>query len=242
MRHHSVKALNQSRCLLFLLHRYEQHVRWARSALLAQGLDEEAVDQVLKELTHPVELDLEKEPSEEQVDVQEHQESGACQAPSSEQDQPMEDVAAAKCEEGEGSGFSEAKRPRRQGDLCYDPLAEIYPEEPEQVDPNALAKVKCKRHDDWIVHCGCRVDASEMMSGGSVSDTRGCNLSVARSYVLVEESEEDEDGDPYDEDIKRVNKYLFIFLACLAKRTVTMPLSTARILEEPTNPFVAFYV
>lgn len=188
------------------LPKYEKHVRWARSALLAQGLDEEAVNQVLKELTHPVELDLEKEPSEEQADVQKHQESGACQTPSSDQDQSMEDVAAAQCKEGEGSGFSEAKRPRRQGDPCYDPLAEIYPEEPEQVDPNALAKVKCKRHDDWILHCGCRIDASEMMSGGSVSDTRGCNLSVAHSYVLVEESEEDQDGDPNDEDIKGSRK------------------------------------
>ncbi|MCJ8744472.1 hypothetical protein PDJAM_G00119130 [Pangasius djambal] len=186
------------------LAKYEQHVRWARSALLAQGLDEDAVSQVLKGLTHPIELDLENEHYEEQVDFQEYQELGACQTPSSDQDQSMEDVAAAKSEEGESSGFPEAKRPRRQGDPRYDPLAELYPEEPEQVDPNALAKIKCRRHDDWIVHCGCRIDESEMMSGGSVLDTQGCNLSLAHGYVLVEEpEEEDEDGDPYDEDHKR---------------------------------------
>lgn len=180
-------------------------MRWARSALLAQGLDEEAVSQLLKELTHPIELDLEEELGEEQADFQEHQEE--CPMQSSDQDQTMEDVAAARSDDGEGSGFSEAKRPRRQRDPHYDPLADLYPEEPEQIDPAKLAKIKCKRHDDWIVHCGCRIDASEMMSGGSVSDTKGCNLSVAHGYVLVEESEEeDEDG---DEDIKRVNKYLF---------------------------------
>lgn len=202
---------------MFLLLRYEQHVRWARSALLAQGLDEEAVSQVLKELTHPFELDLE----EEQVDVQDNQELGACQMPSSNQDQSMEDITDTKSEEGESS---EAKRPRRQGDPRYDPLAELYPEEPEQVDPNVLAKIRCKRHDDWIVHCGCRIDASEMMSGGSGSDTQGCKLSLAHGYVLVEEpeeEEEDEAGDPHDKGIKNVNK----FLASLAKRTVTMSLN-----------------
>lgn len=173
-------------------------MRWARSTLLAQGLDEKAVGQVLKELTHPIELDLEKEHGEEDS-FQEYQESGACESPS-DQDQSMEDVAASKSEEGEG--FSEAKRPRRQGNPCYDPLAELYPEEPYQVDPSALAKIKCNQHDDWIVHCGCRIDASEMMSGGSVSGTHGCNLSLAHGYVLVEEPE---DGDPYDEGGERVN-------------------------------------
>ncbi|XP_060766775.1 tRNA-splicing endonuclease subunit Sen2 [Neoarius graeffei] len=188
------------RCLPVIpLAKYEQHVRWARSALLAQGLDEEAVSQVLKELTHPIELDLEKEHGE---DFQEHQEAGPCQTPSSDQDQSMEDAAATKSEEGEGSGSSEVNRPRRQGDPCYDPLAELYPEEPEQVDPNVLAKIKCKRHDDWIVHCGCRIDASEMMSGGSVSHMQGCDLSVAHGYVLVEESEDDDE----DEDSKRSRK------------------------------------
>lgn len=222
-------------CLVFLLIRYEQHVRWARSALLAQGLDEEAVSQVLKELTNPVELDLEKEHGEGQEDFQEYQELGACRTPSSDQDQAMEDVAAGKSEDGEGSGFSEVQSHRRQGDPRYDPLAQLYPEEPEQVDPNTLAKIKCERHDDWIVHCGCRIDASEMMS-----DTKGCNLSLAHGYVLVEEPE-DEDGDPYDEDIKRVNKYLFTFLAFLPLRTVTMALNTATTFGK-TSLVVAFYV
>ncbi|XP_026788722.3 tRNA-splicing endonuclease subunit Sen2 isoform X2 [Pangasianodon hypophthalmus] len=204
---HSTVFLNDvgDKCLPVIpLAKYEQHVRWARSALLAQGLDEDAVSQVLKELTHPIELDLEKEHYEEQVDFQEYQELGACQTQSSDQDQSMEEVAATNSEEGESSGFPEAKRARRQGDPRYDPLAELYPEEPEQVDPNTLAKIKCKRHDDWIVHCGCRIDESEMTSGGSALDTQGCNLSVAHGYVLVEEpDEEDEDGDPYDEDNKR---------------------------------------
>lgn len=180
-------------------------MRWARSALLAQGLDEEAVSQVLYELTHPLELEKEHNVSEEYRDLLESP------MPSQDQNQEMEDVAAA--ESGEEEGFPEAKRPRRQGDSRYDPLAEIYPEEPDQVDPNVLAKIKCGRHDDWIVHCGCRIDASEMMSGGSASDTKACALSVAHGYVLVEEPEEEpEDGETYEEDIKSVNKKSVHFL------------------------------
>ncbi|KAF5908761.1 tRNA-splicing endonuclease subunit Sen2 isoform X1, partial [Clarias magur] len=176
--------------------KYEQHVRWARSALLAQGLDEEAVSQVLNELTHPIELELQKE---------EYQDMLESPIISQDQNQEMEDVAAAESVEGEE--FPEAKRPRRQGDSRYDPLSEIYPEEPEQVDPNVLAKIKCGRHDDWIVHCGCRIDASEMMSGGSASDSQACALSIAHGYVLVEEPEEEpEDRETYDEDIKRSRK------------------------------------
>lgn len=204
-------------------------MRWARSALLAQGVDKEAVTQVLKELTHPLELDVEKE---REVDSTEHEESGTCPTPSSDQDQAMEDVAAAKSEEEEGSGFSEAKRPRRQGDPHYDPLAELYPEEPDRVDPNALAKLKCKRHDDWIVHCGCRIDVSEMTSAGSMSDTQGCNLPLAHSYVLVEEPKgEEDDGDLYDQDIKRVN-------ICSVSCQKDCNRATKQLLKESTNPFL----
>ncbi|KAI5607599.1 tRNA-splicing endonuclease subunit Sen2, partial [Silurus asotus] len=201
------------RCLPVIpLAKYEQHVRWAHSALLAQGLDKEAVSQTLKMLTHPIDLDLEKEHSKEEVDFQE------CQAPSSDQDQSMEHVAAAKCDEE--AGTPEAKRPRRQGDPHYDPLAEIYPEEPEQIDPEVFAKIKCKRHDDWILHCGCRIDASEMMSGGSVSDTQGRDLSLAHGYVLVDKPEEkDEDRGP-NEDIKRVNTLLLAFFQTLRGKLV----------------------
>lgn len=182
-------------------------------------MDVEAVSQVLKELTHPIDLDLE-EPGEEQIDFQEYQDLGACQTPS-DQDQSMEDVTAAKSKEEEG--VSEPKRPRRQGDHRYDPLADLYPEEPEQVDPNALNRIKCKRHDDWIVHCGCRMDAAEMMSGGSVSDKQGCNLSLAHGYVLVEETKEkDEAGEHYEEDIKNVNKYLLSVLVSLVKWSISM--------------------
>lgn len=203
--HHSIserwKCVGDSCLPIIPLAKYEQHVTWARSALLAQGLDEEAVSQVLKELTHPIELDLEQQHNEEQVNFQEVQESEENQIQPLDQDQLTEDVPASNSEEGESLG-SEAKRLRRQGDPLFDPLAALYPEEPERVDPDALAKIKCKRHDDWIVHCGCRIDASEI-SGGAVSDKQAClYLSVAHGYILVEEPEDEDE----DEDMKKSTK------------------------------------
>ncbi|KAL7837585.1 hypothetical protein SRHO_G00272960 [Serrasalmus rhombeus] len=195
------------------LSKYQKHMTWAHSALLSQGLDEEVASQVLQKLTLPVELNLRGEHSEEHVEEQVgHQKSpelASFQAPSSgslSQDQLMEDVAAAEDINDERKDLEcpEAKIPRRQGDPLYDPLAELYSQEPEQVDPNALAKVKCKRHDDWIVHCGCRLDESQMMSVLFKSGSEGFYPSAARGYVLVEEPSEEDSGDPIHDNISKV--------------------------------------
>ncbi|KAI4891572.1 hypothetical protein NFI96_016571, partial [Prochilodus magdalenae] len=187
--------------------RYRKHVRWAHAALLSQGLEEEAVSRLLQKLMRPV------EPNPGEEHCEEHEQAGHPNtqeraAPSSDsliQDQPAEDVAAAQGVRDEGKD-SEAERPRRQGDPLYDPLAELYPKEPEQVDPNALAKVKCKRHDDWIAHCGCRLDETQMASVLFESGTEGGDPSIAQGYVLVEEPSEEDDGDPAHPDASRVMK------------------------------------
>ena len=93
----------------------------------------------------------------------------------------------------DGGGTSpEAKRPRRQGNPVYDPLASMYPEEPEQLDPKAWSQIRCSRHDDWIVHCGCRLQESQLEAAAPLqdckTDTQGCE------YVLVEEQEDNEES------------------------------------------------
>ncbi|XP_066526877.1 tRNA-splicing endonuclease subunit Sen2 [Hoplias malabaricus] len=197
------------------LSRYQKHVRMARSALLAQGLDEEVVDQVLEKLTRPVDLDIRQEPTEEHENEEQFREKespdlGASKAPSLDclnQEQSMDFVATGngQNEEGKHSDSSEALKTRRQGDPLYDPLAKLYPQEPEQVDPNALAKVKCKRHDDWIVHCGCKLEESQIMSVLSKFDPENNRSSVAHGYVLVEEPCEGSCGDPEQDDESRVS-------------------------------------
>ncbi|XP_072521898.1 tRNA-splicing endonuclease subunit Sen2 isoform X2 [Salminus brasiliensis] len=201
------------------LSKYQKHVSLAHSALLAQGLEEEVISEILQKLTHPVELDLREEHGEEhceehdnqQIDHLESQETAASRAPSSDscsQDQSMENVAAGGglSDDRMNLEFSETENPRRQGDPLYDPLAELYPQEPEQVDPNALAKAKCKRHDDWIVHCGCRLNESQLMSVLFKSGTESCGSSVVHGYVLVEEPSEEDSEDPNQDDSVRATK------------------------------------
>ncbi|KAG9260360.1 tRNA-splicing endonuclease subunit Sen2 isoform X1 [Astyanax mexicanus] len=194
------------------LSRYQKLVSWAHSALLAQGLDEEVISETMQKLTQPIELNLREEHGAEHdnepINNKKHQEMAASQTQSCDnfsQDQSMENEIAAEGlnDDRMDSESSEAEKPRRQGDPMYDPLAELYPQEPEQVDPNALAKVKCKRHDDWIIHCGCRLDESQMTSV-LVQSGKESGSCLAHGYVLVEEPDEEDNGDPNEDDISCV--------------------------------------
>ncbi|XP_063072681.1 tRNA-splicing endonuclease subunit Sen2 [Engraulis encrasicolus] len=85
----------------------------------------------------------------------------------------------------------EAKRPRRrQGNPDYDPLAHLHPHEPQQLDQKALAQIRCHRHDDWIVHCGCRLTDSQLEAA---TPALAREADVEYEYVLVEEEEEDDE-------------------------------------------------
>lgn len=181
-------------------------MKWAHTALLAQELDEEVVGQILQKLTHPVELNR-REEHDEQGNHQESTELGATRVPSSDQDcedELMESVVDGKgvAEEGKNLENQEVKTPRRQGDPLYDPLSELYPHEPERIDPNALAKVKCKRHDDWIAHCGCKLDESQMMGVLFKPSIEDRDPPLDYGYVLVEEPCEEDSGDLNQVDIK----------------------------------------
>ncbi|XP_012688129.2 tRNA-splicing endonuclease subunit Sen2 [Clupea harengus] len=184
--------------------RYQAQLQLARDALQAQGLEEEVVRQTLERLTQPVEY-LVTESGKEQ-------ENGHAEIPLSPHvrgdDEPCVDTTLkildssskrpSGCEDlsdgvEDGGGTSpEAKRPRRQGNPVYDPLASMYPEEPEQLDPKAWSQIRCSRHDDWIVHCGCRLQESQLEAAAPLqdckTDTQGCE------YVLVEEQEDNEES------------------------------------------------
>ncbi|XP_026885142.2 tRNA-splicing endonuclease subunit Sen2 isoform X1 [Electrophorus electricus] len=198
------------KCLpVICLSKYQKHVRWAHSVLLAQGLDEEVVNDMLQKLTYPIELDLREEPGRNPCSSEENQEPRAPQTPASfsaSQDQSMEEATTGK----EGSnqekdfGAPAAELSHRQGNPLYDPLSELYPQEPESVDPAALTVVKCRRHDDWIIHCGCWPDESQMASILSNSSAQGHGLSGACDYVLVEELDEEDSGDPNQNNISNV--------------------------------------
>ncbi|XP_067287160.1 tRNA-splicing endonuclease subunit Sen2 [Pseudorasbora parva] len=164
---------------------YQKRLGWARAALRMQGLEDESVNQALQILTKPVEFDIKEEHS------QERRKSLAKSAGGSLVDQSVDDVA---CE-----ADLNLDKSRRQGDPVYDPLAELYPGEPERFSkPN----VKCRRHDDWIAHCGCRPDENQRLSPERIMPSP--DPSEPYEYVLVELSEDDEDGGSTEDQLGRM--------------------------------------
>lgn len=170
-----------------LFSRYQQHVQWAQDVLLSQGLDEDAVREILEKFTHPTE-------SKEEEETMECEEALRSLGRDMETGEPPLDL---ECSENEPHGGKngpieppevEGWEPKRQGDPRYDPLAELYPQEPGGLDGGAMENMRCVMHDDWLAHCGCRPEhiLPPTTSHSSTVPVTGYQ------YVLVEEDEEEE--------------------------------------------------
>lgn len=170
---------------------YQKRVSWARAALLMQGLDDEAVSHALQTLTKPVKLDIGEEHEPEPIRSQAGHFDG------SSEDHLMDYTSGdADLNDIKGSmAQTDTLKPQRQGNPRYDPLAELYPDEPEALpeeNGHSRVNVKCKRHDDWIIHCGCRPDDNHTLS--SKPQTPDTDPSEDYEYVLVEEAEDDSEN------------------------------------------------
>lgn len=194
-------------------------MRLAEEALQAQGLEEELISQTLERLTQPVECPgteictdqkngqaenalspSVKRKAEACVDTTGHLLHSSSKGPSG-----GEELSAGAEDEGEGENCPEAKRPRRQGDPLYDPLATLYSDEPEPLDQKALSQVRCLRHDDWIVHCGCRLRESQLEAAPlTKADVQGAE------YVLVEEQEDTEESESGQKNVSARGEMLFM--------------------------------
>nr|XP_055039731.1 tRNA-splicing endonuclease subunit Sen2 [Misgurnus anguillicaudatus] len=173
---------------------YQKRVSWARAALLMQGLDDDAVSQALQTLTKPVELDVGDEHGPEAIKSQAEHFNG------SSIDNVMNDVSDLNYDKGDLDD-TDTSKPRRQGNALYDPLAELCPEEPERQDQeneHSGSNMMCERHDDWIIHCGCRPDNNQAMS--SKMRERHTEPAEDYEYVLVEEPEDDHENSTKDTD------------------------------------------
>ncbi|XP_055725984.1 tRNA-splicing endonuclease subunit Sen2 isoform X2 [Salvelinus fontinalis] len=239
------------------LFKYQKHLSWARDVLLAQGLEEEVVNQMLQRLCQPMEPELREENGNDDCPASPHrsEETGAGepqdmaseqtgagkpQDMASEQtgagkpqDMASEQTGAGKpqdmaseqtgagrqqdmASEQAGAGrqqgqasdswspedqgeqdsqCSQAKRPRSEGDGRFDPLSELYTREPQQIDPAALTTVRCPRHDDWLVDCGCRLEDSVLetltLQRDRQTDAGRQGADRGYEYVLVMEEEEE---------------------------------------------------
>ncbi|XP_033878822.3 tRNA-splicing endonuclease subunit Sen2-like [Acipenser ruthenus] len=167
--------------------KYQLHLDWARGVLQGQGLDEDSIEKTLKKYTDPVELECAGSTSKnEQMDCCAAADRGQAEGSTHHSDGDLEPSDSEL-----QSGSPERKKPRRQGDLQYDPLADIYPEEPAVLDKEALSTVKCHKHDDLIMHCGCRLKDSiidDMLSNATAPPTP--SFTPGHEYVLVQEDEE----------------------------------------------------
>ncbi|XDV52241.1 hypothetical protein PO909_020985 [Leuciscus waleckii] len=162
---------------------YQKRLRWARAALRMQGLEDESVNHALQILTKPVEFDIKEEESRERVKSQAERVGGS-----------SDDVS---CETDVNLDQTDPARSQRQGNPAYDPLADLHPEEPERLDPLSRPSVKCRRHDDWVAHCGCRADEPQRRSPEPIVPST--DPSDACEYVLV--SEEEDDGDSTEDNV-----------------------------------------
>nr|XP_006631170.1 PREDICTED: tRNA-splicing endonuclease subunit Sen2 [Lepisosteus oculatus]XP_015203520.1 PREDICTED: tRNA-splicing endonuclease subunit Sen2 [Lepisosteus oculatus]XP_015203521.1 PREDICTED: tRNA-splicing endonuclease subunit Sen2 [Lepisosteus oculatus] len=174
--------------------KYQLHLNWAQDILREQGLDEESIHQALEKYTHPVDLAEANRAAlgnglEQTTGSTSQGNNGALGAPASPAGRSSDSRQPDRPECEAASWSPEKKKPRRQGDPCYDPLADSYSDEPVEGDREDLRLVKCDKHDDWLVHCGCRLKDRVMETR---PDTRSPSFSPGYEYVLVREEEEEE--------------------------------------------------
>ncbi|MBN3325367.1 SEN2 endonuclease, partial [Atractosteus spatula] len=174
--------------------KYQLHLNWAQDILREQGLDEESIHQALGKYTHPVDLAEANRAAlgnglEQTTGSTSRGNNGALGAPASPAGHSSDSRQPDRPEREAASWSPEKKKPRRQGDPLYDPLADNYSDEPVEGDREGLRPVKCDKHDDWLVHCGCRLKDRAMETR---PDTRSPSFSPGYEYVLVREEEEEE--------------------------------------------------
>ncbi|PIN99535.1 hypothetical protein AB205_0047590, partial [Aquarana catesbeiana] len=155
----------------------QRHVEWARSLLEGQGMDRSSADRILEDYCSPLDLPEDKDETVDSVDLKSQEELNT----------------------------ADERNEVLEGNPLFDPLSkyssqELEAEEPYIVpDKEVLEKMHCHRHDDLIVHCGCRPakrTVQDYASEKSVIDGQ------QHAYVLVEEEQDtaglkDEDVQEY---------------------------------------------
>ncbi|XP_069823189.1 tRNA-splicing endonuclease subunit Sen2 [Dendropsophus ebraccatus] len=139
--------------------KYQHHLQWAKELLEEQNMDPETVIKILGDYTSPILLPDEREKTlEDNVD----------ELPPS--------------ESANRSSTSDKDCMVREGNPAYDPLSKYVSENPDTdhtlLDREVLEKMHCHRHDDFIIHCGCK---PEKQTGHTDPEERG------HEYVMVEE-------------------------------------------------------
>ncbi|KAG9483656.1 hypothetical protein GDO78_009531 [Eleutherodactylus coqui] len=141
---------------------------WAKELLKGQGMDLTSANKILRDYTSPIHL---SDKDGETVHLEDSK------------DELQEEPA-------DKSISTNTENIVREGNPDYDPLSKYGAQDPDtdhtctQVDKAVLEKLHCHRHDDLIIHCGCKVQKQTLQAepeGTSVMEEMG------HEYVLVEE-------------------------------------------------------
>lgn len=152
--------------------KYQHHVEWAKELLKGQNMDSESINKILVDYTSPVNLPGENDkPVNVDASIDESQPDSANKPVTSNEDSIV-----------------------REGNPDYDPLSKFGPEDPDTnhtcppLDKEVLEKMHCHRHDDFIIHCGCKPEIQTLHPEPE---------EMGHEYVLVEE-----DATAGDEDLE----------------------------------------
>ncbi|XP_018410051.1 PREDICTED: tRNA-splicing endonuclease subunit Sen2 [Nanorana parkeri] len=151
--------------------KYQLHVEWARSLLEGQGMDRSSTDKILGDYCSPFDFPEDKDDTLDSVDCKAQKELS-----STDSSFPADDSTEVL-----------------EGNPVFDPLAKYGSEELETQEPcivpdrEVLEKMHCHRHDDLIVHCGCK---PEKQTARNNAAEKSVIEREEHEYVLVEEEQD----------------------------------------------------
>ncbi|KAM9326845.1 tRNA-splicing endonuclease subunit Sen2 [Gastrophryne carolinensis] len=167
--------------------KFQRHVQWAQSLLEGQGMDTNSANKMIQNYICSINS---LEDKDEAIDYE----------------------TVKQLDSADASAPTEEGRVVLEGNPIFDPLAkygseETESQEPCSVDQEVLEKMHCHRHDDLIIHCGCKPERT--VAQNKVSDDSDAIDGEEHEYVLVEEEEDDSGLEGEDmEDDKNVSSKL----------------------------------
>ncbi|XP_067907931.1 tRNA-splicing endonuclease subunit Sen2 isoform X2 [Heterodontus francisci] len=164
--------------------KFQRHVDWAKSLLQEEGLEDSFIEKMLENYTKPIDLPCDKRSSNFGDSSQEiNVDYSNVYATKTESDERAEETHNG---ENHPVASPQNKKLCLEVDEPYDPLAKYGYVDCDPIDREALTKVHCPSHDDFVIHCGCRYQDAmkEALQHNSIKDSK---LSTEHEYVLVVE-------------------------------------------------------
>ncbi|XP_069795945.1 tRNA-splicing endonuclease subunit Sen2 isoform X2 [Narcine bancroftii] len=171
------KDYNSLHLPIISLTKFQHRVNWARSLLQAQGQEDSYIEKMLQNYTQTIDLPSDDKSNKFSDGSQEINRNA--KVPTTETD-----CVQNPGETQNGKISLQNKQHCSDGDTPDDLLAKGGYCETEEED---LVNVHCPRHNDFIIHCGCRYKdiLKEAQQHNSIQDNK---LSTEHEYLLVVEN------------------------------------------------------